>query len=184
MEGIDDMTQASCDTTGAVSNRRRRTAWSAYAACAAALGYALPHLWWGLGIPLAFPGDFSDTPTQPWMHALAFWGMGALAVFGASFALALVKPWGRNFPRRLLLVPAWVASVGLTLWGLGYFYLRYFLAVGRVVPAPEFAAQDAHPAAVWGFYWYAVFLVWGLSLGIAAWTTQTGTAYDSRKIAR
>ena len=45
--------------------------------------------------------------------------------------------------------------------------------LGRVVPAPEFAVQDAHPAAVWGFYRYAVFLVWGISLGIASWRTQT-----------
>ncbi len=126
----------------------------------------MPHLWWGLGIPWAFPGDFSDTPAQPWMHALAFWGMGALALFGALFAL--VRPWGRIFPRWILLVPAWGATVGLSLWGLGYFYLRYFLAAGRVVSAPEFAAQDAHPAAVWGFYWYGVFLVWGISLGAAA----------------
>ena len=113
------MTQGSGDMTGAVSNGRQRTAWAAYAACAAALAYALPHLWWGLGIPLAFPGDFSDTPTQPWMRALAFWGMGSLAVFGALFALALVRPWGRIFPRWLLVIPAWAASVGLTFWGLG-----------------------------------------------------------------
>jgi hypothetical protein len=30
------------------------------------------------------------------------------------------------------------------------------------------ADEDAHPAAVWGFYWYGVFLVWGISLGAAA----------------
>ncbi len=118
-------------------------------------------------IPLAFPGDFSDTPGEQWMRALAFWGMGGLAVFGALFALALVRPWGRVFPRWML-VPAWVAAAGLTFWGLGYFYLEYFLAVGRVVSAPEIAAQDAHPAAIWGFYWYGVFLVWGIALGAAA----------------
>jgi hypothetical protein len=60
----------------------------------------------------------------------------------------------------------------ITFWGLGYFYLQYVLAVGRVVPAPEFAAQDAHPAAIWGFYWYGVFLVWGISLGAAAWWSR------------
>ena len=151
------MNRASCDTIGAVPNRQRRTAWSAYAACAAALGYALPHLWWGLGIPLVFPGDFSETATQPWMRArlLGHGGSGRLRRVVRTRARQAV---GAAFPRRLLLVPAWVASMGLTLWGLGYFYLRYFLAAGRVVPAPEFAAQNAHPAAVWDFYWYAVFL--------------------------
>jgi hypothetical protein len=86
----------------------------------------------------------------PWRRVLAFWGMGSLALLGVPFSLALVRPWGRVFPRWVLLVPA---------WGLGYFYLRYFLAVGRVVPAPQFATQDAHPAAL-GFYWYGLFLAW------------------------
>ncbi len=81
-----------------------------------------------------------------------FWGTGSLAVFGALFALALVRRWRWIFHRRLLLIPARVSSVGLTFWGLGYFYLKCFPVVGRVVPAPECAAQDAaqdaHPAAV------------------------------------
>jgi hypothetical protein len=58
------MVQGTGFMTGAVPNRRRRAAWAGYAACAAALAYALPHLWWGLEIPLAFPGDFSEKPTQ------------------------------------------------------------------------------------------------------------------------
>lgn len=62
--------------------------------------------------------------------------------------------------------------MGLTVWGLGYSYLRYFLAVGRVVPAPQSAVQDAHPAVVWGFYWYGRFLAWGLSAGAAAFYYQ------------
>ncbi len=168
------MAESSGASVEAPSNARRLASpavWAGYVACAAALAYALPHLWWGLGIPLAFPGDFSDAPTQPWMRVLAFWSMGAFSIFGALFALALVRPWGRIFPRWMLLVPAWVASVVLTAWELGYFYLQYFLAVGWVVPAPAFAAQDAHPA-VWGFYWYGVFLVWGLSLGAAAWWSR------------
>jgi hypothetical protein len=102
-EGLDP--KAKGVEAAAYGARAHAGRWAAYVACAAALAYALPHLWWGLGIPWAFPGDFSDTPAQPWMRALAFWGMGALALFGALFALALVKPWGRILPRRLLLVP-------------------------------------------------------------------------------
>src|ERR687885_2639813 len=98
------MAKGTGKTAVAAPDGRRRAARAAYAACAASLGYAVPHLWWGLGIPWAFPGDFADTPTQPWMRALAFWGMGTLAVFGAL--LALVQPWGRMLPRRLLPVPA------------------------------------------------------------------------------
>jgi hypothetical protein len=66
---------------------------------------------------------------------------------------------------------------------VGDFYLRYFLAVGRVVSAPEFATQDAHLAAGWGFYWYGLFLVWGGSLAAAAWwsrRTRSGTPRGTR----
>ncbi|MGG4551250.1 hypothetical protein [Paenibacillus humicus] len=43
------------------------------------------------------------------------------------------------------------------------------MAIGRVVSAPSFAEQDASPMAAWGYVWYALFLVWGISLGFAAY---------------
>jgi hypothetical protein len=103
---------------------------------------------------------------------LAEWGIVMITILFALLPLALVKPWGRILPRRLLRVPAWVASVGLVLWSLTYFNLRIMLATGRVVSAPEYAEGDAHPAADWGFYWYGLFLVWGLSLGATAWYSR------------
>jgi hypothetical protein len=106
-------------------------------------------------------------------QVLADWGIGIfVAIVGTLFPLALVQPWGRMLPRRLLLVPAWVASVVLVLWSVGYFYLRIYLATGRVVSAPEYAAGDAHPAADWGFFWYGLFLVWGIALGATAWWSR------------
>lgn len=167
------MAKGTSETAVVASDRRRRAVWAAYVASAAALGYAVPHLWWGLGIPWAYPGDFADMTNQSTPQALANWGIGIfVAIVGALFPLALVKPWGRILPRRLLLVPAWVASVVFVLWGLGYFYLRAMLAAGRVVSAPEYAAGDAHPAAEWGFLWYGLFLVWGISLGATAWWSR------------
>jgi hypothetical protein len=142
-------------------------------ASAAALGYALPHLWWGLGLSWTYPSDFAEITDQSTTLALADWGIAIfVAIVGTLFPLALVQPWGRIFPRRLLLVPAWVASVVLVLWSVGYFYLRIYLATGRVVSAPEYAAGDAHPAAVWGFFWYGLFLVWGIALGATAWWSR------------
>lgn len=35
--------------------------WS-YVACISALLYAAPHLWWGMGISVASPGDFKSFP--------------------------------------------------------------------------------------------------------------------------
>ena len=41
-------------------------------------------------------------------------GAGVLKVAGGLLALALVRPWGRVIPRRLLGGAAWTASVVLT----------------------------------------------------------------------
>jgi hypothetical protein len=44
-------------------------------------------------------------------------GAGVLKVAGALLALALVRPWDRAIPRRLLLGAAWAASAVLTAYG-------------------------------------------------------------------
>lgn len=151
-----------------MEKNRSRARMAGYIAGMAALMYALPHFWWGLGIGLAFPGDFEGAPGEFWSVLIGYWGMGVLAVFGALFALAFAMPWGERLPKLLLLIPAWIGSAGLTLWGFSYFVLKFQLAIGRVQSAPAFAVQDASPMAVWGYFWYGLFLVWGISLGTAA----------------
>ncbi len=152
----------------ALTEHGRRSSWPGYVAAAAALGYAAPHFWWGAGIGATFPGDFAEAPHGTWEAAIGYGGMGVVAVFGALISLLLVHPRGRRIPARLLAVPAAVAAVGMTLWGFTYFALQYLLAADRVVSAPAFAAKDAHPQAAWGLFWYALFVVWGLALGLAA----------------
>lgn len=156
---------------------RSRAKTAGYIAGMAALMYALPHFWWGLGIGLAFPGDFEEAPGEFWSVLIGYWGMGGFAVLGALFALAFAMRWGERLPRLLLLIPAWIASAGFTLWGFSYFVLQFQLAIGRVQSAPAFAVQDASPMAVWGYFWYGLFLVWGISLGAAA----LYTAKDRKK---
>ncbi|MFI9327392.1 DUF3995 domain-containing protein [Kitasatospora sp. NPDC052868] len=146
----------------------RSSGWAGYAAAGAALAYAAPHFWWGAGVAATFPGDFASAPHGTWAAATGYWGMGLVAVFGAVLPLALVRPWGRRIPARLIAVPAAIASVGMVLWGSIYFAMQYLLAADRVVSAPAFAAKDAHPQAAWGLFWYGLFLAWGLALGLAA----------------
>ncbi|MFE0878687.1 DUF3995 domain-containing protein [Streptomyces smyrnaeus] len=146
----------------------RREGWVGYVAAAAALAYAAPHFWWGAGIGATFPGDFTEAPHGTWEAAIGYWLMGGVAVLGAVLALALVRPWGRRLPLRVLAAVSMIASVGMTLWGFTYFAMQYLLAAGRVVSAPAFAAKDAHPQAAWGLFWYALFVVWGVMLGAAA----------------
>ncbi|GAA0300776.1 hypothetical protein GCM10010302_44190 [Streptomyces polychromogenes] len=163
----EDMTTATRATR--TVRRGRARAWPGYAAAGAAIAYAAPHFWWGSGIGAAFPGDFASAPHGTWEAAIGYWVMGGVALVGALVALALVRPWGRRLPRRTLCALSLTASAGMTLWGFTYFALRYLLAAGRVVSAPAWAAKDADPQAAWGLFWYALFVLWGLMLGLAAW---------------
>jgi len=149
----------------AVSRGERVAGWCA---AAGALAYGLPHAWWGLGIMYGYPGSQDTIPDVAWQRAVGFWGMGLVSLGAAVFALALFQPWGRRFPRWLLLLPAWPAGAGLALWGLGYVYLRFFIATGRVEPSEEVAKATSN----WNYYWYPVFLIWGVSLLIAAFNLQ------------
>ncbi|MER5360091.1 DUF3995 domain-containing protein [Streptomyces sp. NPDC002785] len=135
-----------------------------YCAVIAGLAYALPHLWWGLGIMVAYPDTPESVPDVAWQRMIAFWGMGAAATLAALATTALFRPWGDFFPRWLRIGAALTAGTGLALWGLGYGYLRFFIAVGRVEPSAEVAASFGP----WNFYWYPVFFVWGASLALAA----------------
>jgi hypothetical protein len=148
--------------------KRKRIA--GYIASVSAALYGLPHLWWGLGIPFLFPGDFQSAPKEFLTWLIGYCGLGGLALLASVFGLAFARPWGERLPQWLLIVPAWVASVGMTLWGLGFFYLVYFFAIGRLQSTPQFAAQDKYMLA--GYYWYTIFLIWGLSLGFAAFHAQ------------
>jgi Protein of unknown function (DUF3995) len=91
---------------------------------------------------------------------------GVLKVAGGVLALALVRPWGRVVPRRLLLAAAWAAAGVLTAYG------GLLVAVGALVLAA--AVRPAGPVdrtALWWHvaFWDPWFLVWGLLLGVAAW---------------
>jgi hypothetical protein len=135
-----------------------------YCAVAAGLAYALPHLWWGLGFMFAYPDTPESVPDVAWQRMFAFWFMGAAATLAALATTALFRPWGEFFPRWLRVGAGLIGGTGLALWGLGYGYLRFFVAVGRVEPSPEVAASFGP----WNFYWYPVFFVWGASLALAA----------------
>ncbi|WP_344313904.1 hypothetical protein [Fodinicola feengrottensis] len=115
------------------------------------------------GIPLAVVGM---TP-----QALGFEAGFLLA--GVVLPLALVRPWGRRFPRWvtglagrrvprwLLLGPAFVISLGMTAYfGVTFAELAFQSAAGTF---------DAGPFGL-AFFWVAVpaYLLWGIGLGLAA----------------
>jgi hypothetical protein len=110
-----------------------RTTWAAYAACALALLSAIPSFYWAAGgtIGLATVGGAIEELARARDPAGVALGVGAgvLKVAGGVLALALVRPWGRGVPRRLLGGVAWAASVVLTLYG------GLLVAVGALVLA-------------------------------------------------
>jgi hypothetical protein len=119
-----------------VSVSQRTANWPASAACVAALLYAAVSFYWAfggtagigtLGGRLEELGRNGD-PAVLWLAGIA----GVLKVAGAVMALALVRPWGRVVPRRVLLGAAWAGAVVLVGYG-GLYVAGGALALGGVV---------------------------------------------------
>ena len=150
--------------------RSRTTAWAAYAACALAWLSAVPSFYWALGgtAGLDTVGGAIEQlgrTRDPAGIALGL-GAGVLKVAGGLLALALVRPWGRAIPRRLLGGAAWAASVVLTCYG-GLLVAAGALVLGRLISP---SGPIDRTALRWHvFLWDLWFLVWGLLLGVAAW---------------
>jgi hypothetical protein len=154
----------------ALPARSRTTAWAADAACALAWLYAVPSVYWALGgtAGLGTVGGAIEQLGRTRDRAGIALGLGAgvLKVAGGLLALALVRPWGRAIPRRLLGGAAWTASVVLACYG------GLLVAVGAMVLAG--LVSPAGPVDRTALRWHVLlwdlwFLVWGLLLGVAAW---------------
>jgi hypothetical protein len=95
-----------------------RAPWAAYAACAWAFLFASAHFYWALGGCAGFPIEACEAGlSNAWFLAYDLLA-GVLCVLGAVVALALVRPWGRAFPRRTLPVLARVGGAVLLLRGV------------------------------------------------------------------
>ena len=143
---------------------------AAYAACVVAALYAVVSFYWALGGTAGLNtlgGSLerlarNGVPTVLWLAGAA----GVLKVAGAALALALVRPWGRVVPRRLLLAAAWTGSVVLVLYG-GLYVVGGALVLSGVIDV----SGPVDRTALWWhvLVWDLWFLVWGVLLGLAAW---------------
>jgi hypothetical protein len=154
--------------------RGRRLGWAAYAACGVALANAVVSFYWAFGgtagiDPLGGRLEElarTDDPVVLWLAGAA--GVAKLA--GAVLALALVRPWGRVVPGRVLVVAAWVGAVVLVLYG-GVNVVAGALVLGGVV---EVAGGVDRTALWWHvLVWDLWFVVWGVLLGMAVWASQS-----------
>lgn len=157
----------------------------AYAAAAAAFGFALPSLYWGLGGTTGLAtlgGEIEERALAGDRLLLALnWVAFVAKVLGGCLALALVRPWGRRLPHRLLVTTAWVGAGILTLYGSAQ-----IVGVGLVyldVVSP--AEQPSDDVLRWRlFLWEPWFLVWGLLLGAAVRNHQIRRSRHHRSDAR
>jgi Protein of unknown function (DUF3995) len=146
------------------------TAWAAYLACALAWLYAVPSFYWTLGGTAGLDtvgGAIEELARtrDPAGIALGL-GAGVLKVAGGLLALALVRPWGRVIPRRLLGGAAWTASAVLTAYGGVLVAAGALVLIGLISPS----GPVDRTALRWHvLLWDLWFLVWGFLLGLAAW---------------
>ncbi|WP_166435869.1 DUF3995 domain-containing protein [Cellulomonas shaoxiangyii] len=148
-------------------------AWVAWGAVVVAFAFAGVSLVWALGSTVGLDtlggtierrGRAGD-PVLLAANAVAL----VLKVLGGVLALALVQPWGRRFPRRLLLALGWLGATVLVLYGALQVASVALVAAGAVVPAEPLSDR----ALRWRLLlWEPWFLVWGLLLGGATLRRQ------------
>jgi hypothetical protein len=91
---------------------------------------------------------------------------GLLKVLGAGLALALVIPWGRRLPRRLLLVASWAVGLLLLAYALANLVQHGLMKAGAI-DTPEALGSSA---ATWHLvFWDPFWLLGGVLFTAAAW---------------
>jgi hypothetical protein len=138
------------------ATRRRR--WISYAACVWSILFAVPHIWWALGISAGFPGGDAShrlfmSSAWRYIYDLIVIVLCALAI---PITLTLLRPPHQVIRRWLLYAAAWIACGMLTLRGVA----------GLVVDG----ASDP--------VWWPTFLIGGVLFGSVArlaWATKTAT---------
>lgn len=147
--------------------------WVAWGAVIVAFAFAAVSLVWALGstVGLDTLGGTIERRARAGDPVLLAANMVALVlkVLGGVLALALVQPWGRRLPRRLLLALGWSGASVLVLYGLLQTTSVALVAGGAIVPAEPLSDR----ALTWRlFLWEPWFLVWGLLLAGATLRSQ------------
>jgi hypothetical protein len=146
-------------------------AWAGYAACAWALAFSGISFYWAAGGTSG--GETIGPAITKLAHDPAFtailWSTGALKLVGGVLALALVQPWGRRLPRRLLLAAAWGGGILMILYGGGSWSQETLMVIG-VIPIPS---GLGHTAALWHvLLWDPWWLLGGILFVLAAWHSR------------
>ena len=149
-------------------------AWAGYLACAWAFVFAGLSIYWARGgtAGAATIGPAITTPVAAgeagWIALL--WATALLKALIGLVALALVRPWGRAIPRRLLLAGAWSACAVMALYEGAASLVQHGLMVAGAIGTPTGLGALAlrWHLALWDPWW----LLGGILLGLAAWGYQ------------
>jgi hypothetical protein len=130
--------------------------WPAWAAAVWAFGFAGLSFAWALGSRLSLGTQARSIREQfddPEFVAV-LWATGGLKAVAGVIALALVLPFGRRVPRRLLMVAAWGTAVLLLLYG-GLGWLQALLWQTGVSDIPRSVGPEAArwKLAFWDPFW-------------------------------
>ncbi len=147
--------------------------WPAYAAAVVAFVFALVSFYWGAGgtaLVSTLGGRIEELAlARDPAIITAVWLTGVAKLAGAVLALALVQRWGLRLPRRGLRAAAWTGAAVLTAYGLVQVTAVALVATGLITPDVPIAPSVLR----WRLLlWEPWFLVWGLLLGLATWTTR------------
>lgn len=170
------ITQAEA-TSGTSTLRLRPTTWAAYATGACTLAYGALKLYWAIGgtaLLDAAPLDPKTTHAS-WFMPIGLWGTDVLAVVGIVVALATARPWGRNLPRRLLLIPAWMACAFMIPRAVAGLIQDALLLTGVTTVAAQDAALTHRLTRWYLLLWSPYFLIWGILWGVTAWSYRCGS---------
>jgi Protein of unknown function (DUF3995) len=132
--------------------------WAAYAAAAWAFLFAVPSFYWAAGGEIALDTlavELERDARERDSGTVALtWFTGALKVVGGLVALSLVRPWGARIPRRLRLVAALGAGVGLALYGAAGLVEKILMETGAInVSAPFGSDRVIWYLLLWDPYW-------------------------------
>jgi hypothetical protein len=139
--------------------QRASPAWAGRAACAWAGIFALMSLYWAAGGMVGSETLGVEIDRLAHERDASFvgelWAAFALKLVAAALALALVEPWGRRLPRRLLLVLGWGTGAGITLYAVANF-VQHTLMVTDAIRTPEALGTKAVPwhLALWDPFWF------------------------------
>lgn len=130
----------------------RHVRWISYAACAWAVSFAAPHIWWALGIPAGFPGgkeSYRFFMSSAWRVSYDVVVI-LLSLLAFVVALTLLRPPGLVVRRWIPQTAAWMACGMLSLRGVAG-----MIVDGRSDPV-----------------WWPTFLLGGILFGGVAWSAR------------